>query len=150
MFALTQSSGRGRRFVHLMMLSLLAAGVVASMRDAGGAFLFVIYEPDAIGGLLLLTLIRRLNRVPDDGAADSVSARWPEHGRHQLQPDPRDSGVGGLALVAVARRDGDSRSHSSASRSRWVLSVGSAEPGARQIPTPSRRPVAIRALKYAA
>jgi hypothetical protein len=101
MFALTDSPGRGRRFVHLMMLSLLAVGVVASMRDAGGAFLFVMYGAGAIGGLLLLTLIRRLNRAPDDGASDSFL-------RDGLSTDVinfsriRVTGVGGLALVAVA------------------------------------------------
>ena len=101
MFALTTSSGRGRRLVHLLMLSLLAAGLIAATRDAGGAFLLVLYASGAIGGLLLLAVIRRLNRAPDDGASDSFL-------RDGASTDVinfsriRVTGVGGLALVAVA------------------------------------------------
>ena len=101
MFALTQPSGRGRRLVHLMMLSLLVVGVLASMRDAGGAMLFSMYGAGVIGGLLLLTLIRRLNRAPEDSAADVFL-------RDGLSTDVinfsrlRVSGVGGLGLIAVS------------------------------------------------
>jgi hypothetical protein len=101
MFAYPDSPGRGRRLVHLLTLSLLVALTVASMRDAGGAFLFVIYAGGAIGGLLLLLVIRRLNRAPDDGASDLFL-------RDGLSTDVinfsriRVTGVGGLALVVVA------------------------------------------------
>ncbi|HEX7778392.1 MAG TPA: hypothetical protein VF424_04085 [Vicinamibacterales bacterium] len=101
MFAYTESSGRGRRLVHLLSISLLVALAVASMRDAGGGMLLFMYGAGAIGGLLLLTLIRRLNRAPDDGASDLFL-------RDGLSTDVinfsriRVTGVGGLALVAVA------------------------------------------------
>jgi peptidoglycan/LPS O-acetylase OafA/YrhL len=101
MFALTESSGRGRRLVHLLMLALLAVGAVGSVKDAGGGFLIALYASGAIGGLLLITVIRRLNRAPDDGASDSFL-------RDGASTDVinfsriRITGVGGLALVAVA------------------------------------------------
>jgi hypothetical protein len=102
MFQLTSSSGLSRRIVHLFGVALIAFSAIVGMRDAAvGGFIFLLYAGGAIGGLLLVALIRRLNRAPDDSASDVFL-------RDNLSTDVinfsrlRVSGVGGLALVIVS------------------------------------------------
>jgi hypothetical protein len=101
MFQLTSSPGWGRRAVHLVAVMLAVVGAVVILRDPVGISVFFLTVAGAIGGLLLLTVIRRLNRAPDDAAPDAFL-------RDGLSTDVinfsriRVTGVGGLCLVAVA------------------------------------------------
>jgi hypothetical protein len=101
MFQLTSSSGLSRRIVHVLTASVLAIGAVVILTDPVGMSVFFLTVAGAVGGLLLLSVIRRLNRAPDDSASDVFL-------RDGLSTDVinfsrlRVSGVGGLALVIVS------------------------------------------------
>ncbi|HYN07107.1 MAG TPA: hypothetical protein VES67_06930 [Vicinamibacterales bacterium] len=101
MFQLTASPGVSRRVLNRLGVALMVAGGVVILRDPVGAGVFFLTFAGMLGGLLLLTVIRRLNRAPDDSASDAFL-------RDGLSTDVinfsriRVTGVGGLALVAVA------------------------------------------------
>jgi hypothetical protein len=101
MFELTSSPGLSRRVLsYVTVVLLIAGGVVILLDPVGGAVFFLTFA-GMLGGLLMLVVIRRLNRLPDDSAADVFL-------RDGLSTDVinfsrlRVSGVGGLGLVAVA------------------------------------------------
>ena len=101
MFELTSSSSSSRRIVHLFGVALAIIGAVVIFRDPAGISVFFLTFFGAVGGLLFLGVIRRLNRAPDDSASDAFL-------RDGLSTDVinfsriRVTGVGGLCLVAVA------------------------------------------------
>ena len=101
MFTVNGSSGLGRRLAHLATATLLSVGFVVVMLDPVGGSVFVLTAAGVIGGLGLLFVIRRLNRVPDDYVSDAFL-------RDGLSTDVinmsriRIAGAGGLGLVAAA------------------------------------------------
>ena len=101
MFQLTASPGASRRVLNRLSVALLVAGGVVVLRDPVGSGVFFLTFAGMLGGLLLLSVIRRLNRMPDDSAADVFL-------RDGLSTDVinfsrlRVSGVGGLGLMAVS------------------------------------------------
>ena len=101
MFELTTSPGMSRRILRALSVSLMTAGALIILRDPVGSGVFFLTFAGMIGGLFMLAIIRRLNRMPDDSAADVFL-------RDGLSTDVinfsrlRVSGVGGLGLVAVA------------------------------------------------
>jgi hypothetical protein len=101
MFQLTASPGISRRILNRLCVGLMALGGLVILLDGVGGGVFFLTFAGMIGGLLLLTVIRRLNRMPDDSAADVFL-------RDGLSTDVinfsriRVSGVGGLGLMAIS------------------------------------------------
>lgn len=101
MFEFTASPGASRRVLNRLGVALMALGAIVILRDPVGGSVFSLTFAGMLGGLLVLTVIRRLNRMPDDSAADVFL-------RDGLSTDVinfsrlRVSGVGGLGLVVVA------------------------------------------------
>jgi hypothetical protein len=102
MFQLTASPGLSRRIVHLLALSILAIGVVIAINsDAFGPFLLVLTIGAAIGGLLMLTLVRHTDPSPEISVSDSFQRD--ALGTHVIDVSRiRVAGFGGLGLMAMA------------------------------------------------
>ena len=101
MFTLTARPGVGRRLVHLAIATLLIAGFGVVMRDPVGGSVFLLTAVGIIIGPILVMVIRRLNRAPDDSVSDVFL-------RDGLSTDVinmsriRIAGAGGLGLVVAA------------------------------------------------
>lgn len=102
MFELTASPGMSRRILRFLTFTFLATGALIIFSDpGGGASVFFLMFAGVVGGPFMFAIIRRLNRMPDDGAADVFL-------RDGLSTDVinfsrlRVSGVGGLGLIAIS------------------------------------------------
>ena len=102
MFDLTGSSGRGHRILHVLAVSILAAGGIVAVSDGAFGWFFVLaIVGGTVSGLLMIALQRRAHLAPDIAAPDSFA-------RDGLGTDVinvsriRVAGIGGLGMIAVA------------------------------------------------
>jgi hypothetical protein len=102
MFELTPSSGLTRRVILLLALSIIAVGLFVSIRsDAMGPYILAFVLSAAIGGVLMLTLVRHTHlspkiSEPDSFERDSLGIQVIDVSRIRV------AGFGGLGLVAMA------------------------------------------------
>jgi hypothetical protein len=101
-FELTASSGLTRRIIPLLAFSIIAIGVFTAIRgDAMGPFILAFVVSAAIGGILMLTLMRHSHpnppiSEPDSFQRDSLGNQVIDVSRIRV------AGFGGLGLVAMA------------------------------------------------
>ena len=102
MFQLTASSGLTRRVILLLALSIIAVGLFVSIRsDAMGPYILAFVLSAAIGGVLMLTLVRHTHpspkiSEPDSFERDSLGIQVIDVSRIRV------AGFGGLGMMAMA------------------------------------------------
>ena len=102
MFQLTASSGLTRRVILLLALSIIAVGLFMSIRsDATGPYILAFVLSAAIGGVLMLTLVRHAHPSPKISVPDSFQRD--ALGTHVIDASRiRVAGIGGLGLMVMA------------------------------------------------
>lgn len=102
MFELTASSGLTRRVIHLLALSIIAVGLFMAINgDAMGPFILAFVLSAAIGGILMLALMRYSHpnppiSEPDSFQRDNLGTQVIDVSRIRV------AGFGGLGLMAMA------------------------------------------------